>query len=318
MNRRGRLLPVATFGLLLVASCGDLPTPTTTEPTVPPGVVAAVPFQNRLDVAQGIFQMKLYNGTDRTIDVTSVQLLWDGLTTPVGDRRNRVAAGDRIDFPVPLAPARCAGDGTLASMPPLSAARVRVALADGTTVDAPVVDAKGFAAKLYLQDCERQRIEATVRVEWVDLGETELDGRPITEGALRLTRLAGDDEVVLQQVGNTVLFTLDLPQGNRPVATVARGAAAVQVPVRILEGRCDVHARSEASQPFAFAAVIDLGDGEQRPLLIPPPEDQQPAIRARYEDACSILGGDGFVGQSAPSTSSRNSLVAAGASSPVQ
>ena len=64
-----------------------------------------MPFQNRLDVAEDIFQMKLYNGTDEALPVVGVQFVWEGMTTPVSDRANMLIAGDRLDYPVSLAPA---------------------------------------------------------------------------------------------------------------------------------------------------------------------------------------------------------------------
>lgn len=164
------------------------------RPRCPRGILAAVPFQNRLDVAQGIFQVKLYNGTAEPLAVAAVQLVRDGMTSELSARSNTLAAGDRIDFPVTLAPARCVGDGTLAEMPPVDLASVRVVLRGGGDVDAPVFDLKRFAQKLYLEDCGRQRIVATVDVEWGDLHETVLEGRPVTEGMLRLTRSAGADD----------------------------------------------------------------------------------------------------------------------------
>ena len=213
------------------------------RPRCPRGILAAVPFQNRLDVAQGIFQVKLYNGTAEPLAVAAVQLVWDGMTSELSARSNTLAAGDRIDFPVTLAPARCVGDGTLAEMPPVDLASVRVVLAGGGDVDAPVFDLKRFAQKLYLEDCERQRIVATVDVEWGDLHETVLEGRPVTEGMLRLTRLAGADDqtIVVSSLSNTIIFTVTAgtPDDNGTdgdVAVLAAGDTTVAVAVLFVEG----------------------------------------------------------------------------------
>lgn len=296
---RCRRWGVLLLGLL--AACGDLPTTATTatEGALAPGVLAAVPFQNRLDVANGIFQVKLYNGTGETYDIVAVQLVWAGLTTPVSPRANPLVAGDRLDYPVPLAPATCAGDGTAAAMPDLGAALVKVSLRDGRTLDVPVYDVHHVAAQLYLDDCERQRIEAAVDVEWADLHEAVLDGRPVTEGVLRLTRRAAAGAVTVLFVSNTVTFTFDAPEANGgPVAVLPKGEASVGVPVRFLEGRCDAHAMSETSQPFQFNVRLDLGDGLARDYALVPGAAEQPAMRHRLERACAILGDTGFVGQS--------------------
>jgi hypothetical protein len=258
---------------------------------IPPGILAAMPFQNRLDVAQGIFQMKLFNGTDETLPVVGVQLVWDGLTTPVSDRANVLIAGDRLDYPVQLAPATCAGDGTLADMPDPQRAHVRVLLADGSEVSAPVFDVLHFARKLYLQDCERQFIATQVAIEWIDLRAAVLDGRSVTEGSLRLTRLAGVGTVTIQLIRATIIFTFEAPAAvEGVVAVLPAGTDSVDVPVRFLEGRCDAHASSEVSQPFEFSATLDLGDGLLRTFALPIPKGDQVAMRSRVEQGCEYLG----------------------------
>ena len=205
---------MCVFVLTLVACAGSpSTTPTTStvvittttavsepEIVIPTGILAAMPFQNRLDVAQGIFQMKLFNGTDEDLPIVGVQLVWAGMTTPVSDRANILIASDRLDYPVPLAPARCAGDGTVADMPDPQEGYVRVLLADGRGLQAPVFDVLHFARKLYLTDCERQFIGTQVGVELVDLHEAILDGRPVTDGILRLTRLAGEGTVTIELI----------------------------------------------------------------------------------------------------------------------
>ncbi|MFM2071455.1 MAG: hypothetical protein RLZZ623_1718 [Actinomycetota bacterium] len=334
MNSRvARSVAVAVIIASVVAACADdpgdattsattSPATTTTSPattstspasvantpepigTVPPGVLAAVPFQNRLDVAQGIFQVKLYNGSPDALSIVAVQLVWDGLTTAVTKRSNALIAGDRIDFPVALAPAHCVGDGTVADMPDPNAAIARVFLADNRTLEVPVFDVKHFARRLYLEDCERQHIAATVDVEWVDLHETILDDRPVTEGSLRLTRHAGTPAlpITVSFISNTINFTFVpvepiIANGAPAVVVLPADQPTVEVPIRFIEGRCDAHARSESSQPFQFISQIDLGDGLVRPYAVPPAIVDQLPMRTRVEHACDILGASGFAGQ---------------------
>lgn len=272
------------------------PAPTTTEAeiVIPPGILAAMPFQNRLDVADGIFQVKLYNGTDRRFDIVGVQLLWDGLTTPVSERQNPLIAGDRLDYPVTLAPATCVGDGAVEDMPDPQQAVVRVLLADGSEVLAPVFDVKHFARRLYLEDCERQFIAKQVAIEWVDMHEATLDERPVTEGFLRLTRLEGTGEMTVFFISNNILFTFVAPAvGDEPVAVLPADQQSISVPIRFTEGRCDAHAMSETSQPFEFSAAIDLGDGVERSYALPIPTDDQIPMRQRLEAACAYLNETG-------------------------
>ncbi len=291
---------IALLTVVALSSCAAADGRDAGEPiaTVPPGVLAAVPFQNRLDVAQGIFQVKLYNGTDTDLDIVGVQLVWDGMTTVVADRQNPLVAGDRLDYPVPLAPANCVGDGRVDEMPDPAGGVARIVLRDGSTVDAPVFDVKHFARALYLQDCTRQRIEAALDVRWADLHEADFDGRPVTEGVLRITRRTGDGPVRVLGVLNTINYTVFTADGGTEITgELATGASSVDVAVRFQEGRCDAHALSESSQPFKFVVQLDLADGEVSTLSVLPSPTDQPLMRERAARACDILGEGGFVGQ---------------------
>jgi hypothetical protein len=272
---------------------------TSTEPliTVPTGVLAAVPFQNRLDVAQGIFQLKLYNGTDQQLDVVGVQLVWDGLTTEVSHRENTLVAGDRLDYPVSLAPANCVGDGDVADMPDLKPAVAKVHLRDGSVLDAPVYDVKHFARMLYLDDCARQLVLRTVDIEWAELHEVTLEDRPVTEGVLRITRKDGVADVSVLAILNTINYTVFAGDAT-PLAVMPADLDLLEVPVTFLEGRCDVHGLSESSQPYKFVVLVDLGDGVQRSVAVVPAPEDQLAMRERSERACKILDEIHFAGQS--------------------
>lgn len=257
-----------------------------------------MPIQNRLDVAKGIFQVQLINGTTESLEVVAVQFVWDGLTTAVANRTNRLLAGDRVDYPVPLAPAICLGDGTQASMPNPQTAIVKVTLVDDRVIDVPVFDVKHFARKLYLKDCERQHILRQVDVQFAELHEVTLEGRPVTEGVLRLTRRQSPNKVVVTFVSNTINFTFVPMAGSQdPVATLSADQAMVEVPIRFIEGRCDAHALSESSQPFNFYALLLLGDGTERSFATVPAVADQIPMRKRVETACEFLGKVGFAGE---------------------
>ena len=265
--------------------------------TIPKGVLAAMPFQNRLDVAKEIFQIKLINGTPDAVDVIAVQFVWDGLTTAIAYRENSILAGDRIDFPVPLAPANCWGDGTQGSMPDLASAVAAVTLRGGQVLEVPVFDVEHFARNLYLKDCERQHIIRAVDIQFADIHEVTVDGRPVTEGVLRLTRRQSLDTIAVTFISNTIIFTfVSLGASQNPVATLRSDQSIVEVPVRFIEGRCDAHALSESSQPFNFYAVVQLGDGIERTFrTVPAVADQNP-MRRTVESGCKILAKSGIAG----------------------
>ena len=270
-----------------------------TQPGPPAGIVSASPFQYRLDWAAGIFQVRLHNDSPEPITIVGVQFVWAGLTTPVTERHDTLPSGLILDFPVHIAPAVCFGDGLVDDMPSLSTAVIHLQLDDGSAIDAPVFDANGVAEQLYLDDCERQMIEAQVTIEWADLHDEELDGRIVTGGGLRLARRDSTSKVTLLSVSNTVLFTVvTLETGpDEPIVTLEVDDDGVVASVRLIENRCDSHARAESSQSFRFFAQVDLGGGDVHQYTVVPPPDEQTKMRARLEAGCAVLGTTGFVGQ---------------------
>lgn len=295
----------------LLSACADDPAPAavdsapvdsasvdTAAVTVPAGIVSAELFQYRIDWAQGVVQARIRNDTDHQFKVVGVQFVWQGLTTPVSVRADTVVPKQLIDFPVTLVAAQCAGDGTAADMPSLSTAVVHLQLDDGSEIDAPVTDPKGVAAGIYLRDCERQMIDRMVTIEWADLHEAPLEGRPVTEGVLRLRRGEGTGTVTVQAVSNTILYRVEPLAGvDTPIAVLDAEVSSVDVPVRFVENRCDAHARAESSQSFRFFADIDLGDGVVRSYEILPSPDDQVAMRARLEAGCAVISDAGFLGE---------------------
>ena len=274
-----------------------VPVTTTTEVAlpdlpVPTGILAAMPFQNTQDEPARVLQIEIVNGGSEQMKVVGVQFLWSGFTTEVASRNDTIVPGETIDFPVPFPGATCQGDGTVATMPDVSTASVRLVLADGTERSVPAFDAKRFARHLYLDDCERQNIDAAVAIEWTDLHEVAFEGRTITEGTLRLTRRTSTGAVAVAQIGNSIIFTLDVPSATAgaPLVTLPAGESTASVPVRFLEGRCDAHAMGETSQPFNFVAQIDLGDGELHPYLVMPPDAERVPMRVTMENGCRTLG----------------------------
>ena len=284
------------------ASSTSIPASTTTEADVPlpTGVLFAVPTQNREDPAKGQFQVQLHNDTDGRYDLTAVQFRWAGYTTPVVERTAVIVGGQTVDLPVPFPGATCSGDGSIDTMPSLDDAAVVLRLVDGSEVEMSVVDQFHLARRLYLEDCERQMIDAQVGIEWVDLHEEDVEGRPVTAGSLRLTRRDGTGEVTVRSVSNTVPYefvAVDTAVGGS-VAVLPDGVEQVEVPVRFLESRCDPHALAEVKQPTKFIAQIVLGDGTEHPYIIYPERSYWAAMRATADEACALLGEVEFVGQS--------------------
>ncbi|HWL41953.1 MAG TPA: hypothetical protein VNQ73_03335 [Ilumatobacter sp.] len=277
---------------------------TTSEPKVelPEGELVAVPLQNREDPPNNRFQVKLVNGTSERMQVDTIQFVWEGLTTEVVTRTppTFVVGGQRIDLPLPLPAASCAGDGTRATMPPLNDARVVLGLADGTPREVPVVDQWHVARKLYEQDCERQFVESMVAIEWVGLHEEQFEGRPVTVADLRVTRRGAVGAIAVLDVSPTVPFTVHpvLTEPGETVVTLDAGAATASVPVRFVESRCDPHALAEIKQPTNFVAQVQFADGTVHPFVVYPDRDLWDDMRRTADAACIALGKVEFLGDS--------------------
>ena len=275
----------------------------TTDPKIPlpTGVLVAVPQRNREDPVKNQFQVQVVNGSDERFDVTSVQFVWDGFTTPVTPRDSIVVSGQTIDFPVAFPGATCVGDGTRDAMPSVDAAEVLLGLDDGSVRTVPVLDRWHLVRKLYLDDCLRQHIDSLVAIEWADLHEEVVAGRPVTAGELRLTRRDGSGTITMQSISGTIPYGVETP-GTDTVAYAALIVLQVDdsvaaAPIRIVEGRCDPHALAEVKQPHMFVAQMDLGDDVLVPYIVIPPEESWIPMRLTADEACRITGKVTFVGE---------------------
>lgn len=298
----GPTVAPTTVPVTTAAAATNEVTTTTSEPRppIPDGELVAVPLQHRQDPPAGRMQLQFHNGTDARYDVAAVRLVWEGMTTELAPRDpvSVMVRGQVVDYPVPLAPATCVGDGTRATMPDLADARAELHLADGTVLAVPVVDHWHVARKLYEQDCERQRIESAVTIEWVDLHEATFEGRPVTVAELRLTRRDAVGDITVHDIGHTIPFVVD-PVRTEPgevVVVLPDGERQVSVPVRFLESRCDPHALAEIKQPTDFVVRIDIGDGEIRPYIARPAVELWDDMRLTADRACVALGKAEFVG----------------------
>ncbi|MCX6522098.1 MAG: hypothetical protein NTZ21_15675, partial [Actinobacteria bacterium] len=282
--------------------------PETTEPKlpIPEGQLVAVPQQNREDPAKGQFQVQVVNGTRDRFEVASVQFVWAGYTTPATPRDTTVVGGQTIDFPVAFPGAVCVGDGLIDSMPSLDTAVVLLGLDDGSVREMPVVDRWHLARRLYLEDCQRQHIDASVTIEWADLHREDWEGRPVTAGVLRLTRGTSTDTITIDAISGTVPYSFETvgTDEGEPVAVLPEGTTTIDVAIRFTESRCDPHALAEVKQPHKFVAQVDLGDGVLQPFVVVPDEADWIPMRRTADEACVVTGQVVFVGEETPTASS--------------
>ena len=311
LARRG--LAPALLAAVALTGCGDDPSaaartteyvPPTTEAKIPipPGLLVAVPQQNREDPAKGQFQVQMVNDTDERFEVSSVQFVWDGYTTPVTPRDSTIVAGQIIDFPVAFPGATCVGNGLVDTMPPPENAVVLLGLEDGSVREVPVIARWHLARRLYLEDCQRQFIAASVTIVWADLHEEQFEGRPVTAGLLRLTRGAGTGTITIDTISGTIPYSFEPVDtaADEPVIMLGAGDDVGEVPIRFTESRCDPHALAEVKQPHKFVAQVDLGDGVLRPFIVVPDQRDWVPMRRTADEACVVTGQVVFVGEETP------------------
>ncbi len=296
------VVTTSTFPPVVVSDSVVVATSSTFPPVVvPDDTLVVFPTQNREDPAKQQFQVKVRNATDERLEVVGVQFVWDGMSSPETTRDSTIVGGQSIDFPLPIGDVECVGDGGVDEMPDIAGAVVLLEIDDGSVRRVPVFDKWNVARRLYLEACERRAIESLVGIEWVDLHEAEHDGRPVTAGALRVTRRQAVGRVVISSVSNTIPFVFEAVDSSidEPVAVLAPDAEVIEVPIRFLESRCDPHALAEIKQPFKFISQVEIDGAEPRPFIIVPSEAAWIPMRTTADEACLVTGKIVFAGDEA-------------------
>ena len=288
-----RLLAVGL--LLAVAACsgagpetsGGEPSPSpgrsshvvVTPPAPEPGVHMSF-LQQRLDEGSRLASLRVENATRRTLHLRRIGLDWPGwgrFTVPL---HQGVGPGETLDLPLRLPRERCTGD------PMRSRATGLSVLASGRAIRRPVDDmGMRFAERLWRTGCVARRLRRAVVISYGALGRAaNVGGEPVLETHLRVRRRHGSEPVRLLGAQGSVLFDLR-STGRREVAP---DDVRARLPLAIDPGRCDQHARSQASQPFTFRLFLRLGEeGDQLATVLVPDREQRRELLAFLDRACS-------------------------------
>lgn len=104
------------------------------------------------------------------------------------------------------------------------------------------------------------------------------------ETSLRVVRRAGAPRLTLAATQGTVLFDLEL----YGAPSLAPEQEFGELPLAVTPGRCDEHARSQASQPFTFRLNLQLDDDPQLlPVVVRPGAAQQRSLLDFLDKACA-------------------------------
>ena len=278
----------------MLAVCAPGCAETSTPSTVARQLTATL-LQYRDDIVANRLQLQITNGDDDPVDVAAVQFEWTGMDSEITDIELTIGQGQRVDLPVALQAPRCDIAGLVVQpAPAFDDASVTLTLVDGTTRTAFVSDPKGTALGIYAAGCEREMIEQQVSIDFDQLHEERVDGRPLTVGVLSVRRGLAIGSVSVLSVADTIVFRPSFPgrAASSPLLLLPADQDATEAIIRFDEGRCDAHAVAEAKQAFRFVVQVDLGDGVARSYVALPDPTLQEAMLATVAEGCAALALD--------------------------
>jgi hypothetical protein len=290
-------LAASVLGLTcLLAACSDGPEQPPEVSDSPSHIVVSLPpeppgirmsfLQQRIWEGTRRADVRIINITDRLLGVRKIGLEWPGYPGSPQRFPVRVAAGQTLDLHYRLPDPDCSAD------PEAPATGVAVT---GTGTIRREIDAAGrrFLTRIWTSDCALLRVGDLVDISYdvpdpADAADIPPGGGldstlPVT---LRLTRRAPDDPeaVNVETILGTVLFDLTL---SEPGQGLGRGQRSAGVPVVVDPGRCDEHARSQASQPFTFRLGLRIGeDPEPVSVIVVPEPPARLRLLAFLDAAC--------------------------------
>lgn len=180
---------------------------------------------------------------------------------------NVLAPGQTVDFPVALPAPNCSH---------VSGPVVGVVDAGTATVRTPL---DGPGSVLLRRNrriaCGEKLVQHRLAIEYGRSWRlTGAGAGTAMAGHLRLTRRTGSEEIRLVRAEGSVLYGLELPGPS----VLPADASSLVVPLLVRPGnRCDEHAHSQASAPFAFRLIVKIGEERADVDLTPPPAVQAKA-----------------------------------------
>ncbi|MBW3659000.1 MAG: hypothetical protein KY457_10205 [Actinobacteria bacterium] len=242
--------------------------------------------RSRSAAGRGVLEVRLRTEAGEPFEVIRLQLLDDRFTVvPPAEKSTPVRAGGvGIVTPIP------AGD-VVCDAPRGEGPRMAVTVAtDAGTADLVVpVSAAGdeVLTDLHADACRRRDLLEAVEVAFGDDWTTT---SPATaEGTITLDRGAATEEVVLEAVHGTVIFTLTvLAPVPEVVLTLPEGESHAEVAVEVSAARCDPHALIESKKTYLFPLWVRAGDDEAIFLTVEPTGAARTAFEALLAEGCHL------------------------------
>ena len=263
---------VAACALVVVASCSD----GSGAADAPAPSVDLSFSQLSIQVGTNEGLLRVVNTGRSDLPVTGVGLDWPGYGERFLEQKSTtLRPGQTVDFPVTLPEPDCAdGDDEVRG----------VVEVDGSVFGEELLEpGQVLLRRIWRRACSEVFVLGRVAIEYDERWRTTGPGQGTgVVGALRLTRRSGDEAISLLSAQGSVLYDLELPG----TTTLPSGEPSGRVPLLVVPGnRCDEHARSQATAPFAFRLSLRIGEELKRLPLVPPAEVQA-QVTALLEQAC--------------------------------
>jgi hypothetical protein len=240
----------------------------------PPVDLSFSQLSSQVGTNQGLLRVVNVGPADLT--VTGVGIDWSGYGPRFVQSKDTLLPPERtVDFPINLPDPDCdAGSGELRGVVELG----------GTTISQALEQSgEALLRRVRSQACEQQFVEDRVEIGYDDAWHTTGagDGTSVV-GHLLLERRDSAAPIRLTNVVGSVLYDLVLPGRSE----LPPSASAARLPLQIVPGnRCDEHARSQVTAPFAFRLTLRIGD-DVVSIPIPPPAEVQVQVTELLEAAC--------------------------------
>ena len=277
--RRVSLSCVPLALLLALAACSPQPA----EPRELPAGIQVELFQLRSDVAERGAQVRVINGSDTDLVVTSLTFADDWFAgEAVRDRTSTVPAGRTVDLRFALPESACEDEPDAASR----TSRVTLEFEGGGTATVDVADPLGFTTLIHDKECLRHDLARVATLEWTEFTPT---AAPLpAELQLSITPAGGTETAELVEVQTTNLLQFaDQPTPFALASTVTGTDAATMVTVPIVPLRCDPHAVMEDKRGTVFNVLVEV-DGAGGVVEVAAPEAMRGEILRWVADWCGF------------------------------
>ena len=266
---------------------GAAPTAPVATPAVPGMHAQAVRLRTDTAVG-GQFQTRITNTGTEPFLVLGVSLDSPGFERlSFAGRPADYNPGTTIDLPTAYGAAICA-EGVRVD-PAFTA--VQVQRPDGRTeeVRVPLEAPDDIVDRIHTEECQALALAAVVGVRLGVLTPGALDGRPVLQADITLTRGESTEDIGLTELRGSVVFDVSFAQDDDspPVLAADESELAVPVVIRMTGRGCDAHVLGETKQPFLFPYFLAFDDGEPQYAVLDVSPEQREAMWSYVDLACA-------------------------------